>query len=272
MLTAVLALNIKAVLIAAAVVAGTALLIGVMLGIAGKLFSVKTDEREAKVRDLLPGNNCGGCGYAGCDALAKAIAEGKAPANACPVARAKHALIAEVMGTKAEAAERKVAYVHCKGTCDKTTIKYHYDGLADCKKLALIPGHGEKLCSFGCMGYGSCVRVCPEDAIKIVNGVAVVENEKCVGCGRCVKECPNHLIELVPDKPIYAVSCNSNAKGKDVKLACEVGCIGCGICVKACNYDAITLENNLARIDAGKCTGCGECAKKCPSKIIYKLG
>ena len=172
---AILALNIKAVLIAAAVVAGTALLIGAMLGIAGKFFQVEVDEKEVKVREMLPGNNCGGCGYAGCDTLAKEIVAGNAPANACPVARANHGLIADIIGAQVEAAERKVAYVHCKGTCDKTTIKYHYDGLADCKKLALIPGHGEKLCAFGCMGYGSCVRVCQDDAIRIVNGVAVVD-------------------------------------------------------------------------------------------------
>jgi len=271
MIITILALNIKAVLIAAAVVAGTALLIGAMLGVAGKFFQVEVDEKEVKVREMLPGNNCGGCGYAGCDTLAKEIVAGNAPANACPVARANHGLIADIIGAQVEAAERKVAYVHCKGTCDKTTIKYHYDGLADCKKLALIPGHGEKLCAFGCMGYGSCVRVCQDDAIKIVNGVAVVDKEKCIGCARCVKECPNHLIELIPYDTKYAVSCNSNAKGKDVKVACEVGCIGCGICAKVCEFGAITLENNLARIDASKCTGCGKCAEKCPSKIIYKI-
>ena len=267
----ILAFSIQAVWIAAAVVAGTALLIGVALGIAGKFFATEVNEKEQQVRELLPGNNCGACGYAGCDSLAKEIAEGNAPVNACPVGRGNHALIAEIMGVQAEAADRKVAYVHCKGTCDKTTLKYHYDGLADCKKLALIPGHGEKLCSFGCMGYGSCVRVCEFDAIRIVNGVAVVDREKCTACGRCVKECPNHLIELQPYGKKYEVSCNSREKGKAVKTACATGCIACGLCVRACESGAIVLENNIARIDYEKCTGCGKCAEKCPQKIIYKI-
>ncbi len=266
----ILAISIKSVLVASAVVAGTALLIGIMLGIFGKFFKTETNEKEQAVRELLPGNNCGACGFAGCDSLAKAIAEGSAPVNACPVGRANHSKIAELMGAAVEETEKQVAYVRCKGTCDKTTVKYHYDGLADCKKLALIPGHGEKVCSFGCMGYGSCVRVCEFDAIRVVNGVAVVDKEKCTACGRCIKECPNHIITLVPYDAPYVVACSSTNKGKDVRLACSTGCIGCGICAKVCESGAITVENNLAHIDPKKCTGCGKCAEKCPQKIIYQ--
>lgn len=261
--------NIGAVGMAALVVGIVGLLVGVLLGIAAKAFAVKVDEREGSVRELLPGNNCGGCGYAGCDALAKAIAAGEAAVNACPVAgTAIHSQIGAIMGQSAEASEKKVAFVKCHGTCDKTTVKYRYDGIADCKKAALLPGRGEKLCSYGCMGYGSCVAACKFDAIHVVNGIAVVDEEKCVACGACVKECPNSLIELVPAAAAQRVACSSHDKGKQVKDACETGCIGCMLCVKACEFGAVSVENNLAHIDYSKCTHCGKCAEKCPQKII----
>lgn len=262
-----LSINVNAVIIAGAVVGGTGLLIGLLLGIASKFFFVKTDERIEQIREYLPGSNCGGCGYAGCDALAEAIAKGEAPVNACAAGAAVDK-IAAVMGASAEEKEKTVAFVHCSGTCDKTDVKYRYQGIADCRKLALIPGHGEKICRFGCMGYGSCVSVCKFDAIHVVNGVAVVDDEKCVACGACTKVCPNGLITLVPASSKVRVSCSSHKKGKEVKLACDTGCIGCGICVKQCENGAIVLENNLPAIDFGKCTGCGKCAAKCPQKII----
>lgn len=265
----VLAVSVKGIVIAGAVVGIAGLIIGVLLGIAAKAFHVEVDEKEIQVRDLLPGNNCGGCGFAGCDALAKAIAMGEAPVNGCPVASSEiHDQIGTVMGKTAEKEERKAAFVKCKGTCDKTNIKYNYHGIADCKKLSLIPGHGEKVCAYGCMGYGSCVNACAFDAIHVVNGVAVVDQEKCVACGKCIQECPNHLIELVPVSAKHRVVCNSNDKGKDVNAGCSVGCIGCMLCTKVCEAGAITVENNLAHIDYSKCTKCGKCVEKCPRKII----
>lgn len=266
---AILAFSVKGLVTAGAVVGIAGLIIGILLGVAAKVFHVDQDEREIKVRELLPGNNCGGCGFAGCDALAKAIAEGNAPVSGCPVASSEiHAQIGEVMGKAAETAERKVAFVKCHGGCDKTNIKYHYHGIADCKKIALIPGHGEKVCNYGCMGYGSCVKACKFDAIHVVDGVAVVDKEKCVACGKCVAECPNHLIEFVPVSADYKVKCGSNDKGKDVMKGCSVGCIGCMKCTKVCESGAITVNNNLAHIDYSKCTRCGKCADVCPRKII----
>ncbi|MEG1992404.1 MAG: RnfABCDGE type electron transport complex subunit B [Acetivibrio sp.] len=257
------------ILLAALVISVTGLAIGLVLGIAGKKFAVEVDERVTFVRDELPGNNCGGCGYAGCDALAEAIVKGEAPVNACPVGGAPVAqAVGKIMGTDAKPGEKKVAFVKCNGTCDKTTIKYNYYGIQDCKKMALIPGEGNKGCDYGCLGYGSCVRACAFDAIHIINGVAVVDKEKCVSCGKCVTECPKHLIELLPYDAKHIVQCSSHGKGKDVKAVCEVGCIGCGICVKQCEAGAISVENNIAYIDQSKCTKCGKCAEKCPVHII----
>ncbi len=254
---------------ATGVVAATGLLIGLFLGLAAKTFSVKVDETEALVRELLPGNNCGGCGYPGCDNLAKAIANGEAPVNQCPVAnQAAYDKIAEVMGVQAEETEKKVAFVKCSGTCDKTEVKYEYYGIRDCKKASMVPGRGNKKCIYGCMGFGSCVAVCAFDAIHIMNGIAVVDKTKCTGCSKCTAECPNKLIELVPVDSRHHVSCSSRDKGKDVKAACQAGCIGCKLCVKACEYDAITVEDNLASINYEKCTNCGKCAEVCPVKVI----
>lgn len=265
-------ISVKGVIIAGSVVGGTGLLIGLLLGLAAKKLSVKVDERIEQVRECLPGSNCGGCGFAGCDACAEAIVKGDAPINAC--AGGRHADIAAIMGAEAGESIKQVAFVKCSGTCDKTSVKYRYIGIADCKKLALIPGHGEKQCIYGCMGYGTCVKVCQFDAISIVNGVAKVNPYKCTACGICIKNCPNHLIELRPFDPghdVYAVGCSSHDKGKDVKAKCSVGCIGCGICAKQCENGAITVENNVAHIDHTKCTGCGKCAEKCPMKIIKKI-
>ncbi len=261
--------SFQGVMVATAIVAGVGLFIGLFLGFAAKTFEVKQDEREILVRELLPGANCGGCGYPGCDGLAAAITKGEAPANACPVANKQaHKQIAEVMGTSVEDTEKKVAFVKCVGTCDKTEVKYEYYGVQDCNKAAVIPGKGNKKCSYGCMGFGSCVRVCAFDAIHIVNGIAVVDKEKCTGCSTCTAQCPNKLIEMVPAAARTLVGCSSLDKGKDVKAACSAGCIGCKLCVKACEFDAIHVDNNLAQIDYSKCTNCGKCASVCPVKVI----
>ena len=260
---------VTGIIIAAAVVGILGILIGIFLGIASEKFKVEVDEKEILVRNELPGNNCGGCGYAGCDALAKAIAAGQAEVGACPVGGASTAeKIGAILGVAGGTAEKKVAFVKCKGTCDKTKVQYNYYGVDDCKKVSVVPGAGEKACTYGCMGYGSCVKACAFDAIHVVDGVAVVDKEKCVACGKCVSSCPNHLIELVPYKAEHLVQCSSHDKGKDVKSVCESGCIGCTLCTKQCEFDAIHMEDNLAVIDYEKCTNCGKCAEKCPVKVI----
>ena len=260
---------ITGIIIAAAVVGILGILIGVFLGVASEKFKVETDEKEILVRNELPGNNCGGCGYAGCDALAKAIAAGDASVDACPVGGAAVAgRIGAIMGVDGGKAVKKVAFVKCKGTCDKTKVQYNYYGMDDCKKITVVPGAGEKACIYGCMGYGSCVKACAFDAIHVVDGVAVVDKEKCVACGKCVASCPNHLIELVPYTAEHLVQCNSHDKGKDVKAKCESGCIACTLCTKQCEFDAIHMDNNVAVIDYEKCTNCGKCAAKCPVKVI----
>ena len=192
-------MNIGAIIAATVLVAAVGLFIGVFLGVAGKKFAVEVDEKEVAVREALPGNNCGGCGYPGCDGLAAAIAKGEAPVNGCPVGgEPVGKVIAAIMGQEVVETARQVAYVKCAGTCDKAKSKYKYSGNEDCVSAMSVPGGGPKACSFGCTGFGSCVKVCDFDAIHVINGVAVVGKEKCVACGKCVATCPKSLIELVP--------------------------------------------------------------------------
>ena len=264
-------MNTTIILLTALVVGAVGLIVGVVLVTAGEKFKVKVDEKEIAVRAELPGNNCGGCGYPGCDGLAAAIAQGVAPAGGCPVGGAAVAeKIAAIMGTEAGETVKKVAFVHCAGNCKAAAKKGEYYGILDCRAAAAIPGGGDKACTFGCKGLGSCVRACAFDAIHLIDGVAVVDREKCVACGKCVATCPNHLIELIPDSASYMVGCASQEKGKAVKDVCSVGCIGCTLCIRECEFGAISMNGNVSVIDANKCTGCGKCAAKCPVKIIHK--
>lgn len=262
-------MDVVAIILTAIVVGAVGLIVGILLVTAGEKFKVEVDEKEVAVRGELPGNNCGGCGFPGCDGLAAAIAKGEAPVNGCPVGGAPVAeKIAAIMGQDAGAAVKKVAFVRCSGTCDVAKSNGTYYGMEDCRAAAAIPGGGSKACSFGCKGLGTCVKACQFDAIHIVNGIAVVDRKKCVACGKCASVCPNNLITIIPDETKYMVSCGSKEKGKAVKEACQVGCIGCSLCTKQCEFGAITMNSNVAIIDPEKCTGCGKCAEKCPAHII----
>ena len=260
---------IQGVIIATVLIGCVGLFVGVFLGIAGIKFAVEVDPREEQVLSELPGNNCGGCGYAGCSGLAAAIAKGEAPVNACPVGGEPVGnKIAAIMGVEAEVGEKQVAFVKCQGDCEKGHFDYEYSGVEDCGMLAFVPGGGPKTCSHGCLGFGNCVKACPFDAIHVINGVAKVDRDRCKSCGKCVVACPKNLIELVPYSSEIHVSCNSTDKGPVAMKACDVACIGCGICKKNCPNDAIEVENFLAKIDYSKCTNCGTCVSKCPKKAI----
>ncbi len=252
-----------------AIFAALGALMGILLAVASRVFAIKKDPRIDAVQECLPGANCGGCGYAGCAALAEAIVRGDEKPNACVAGGDEAAAkIGAIMGVEAAASRRMVAQVMCSGTRGCARHRFDYEAIGDCHSAEVLGG-GDKYCAAGCIGLGSCVAKCAFGALSIVDGVASVDREKCRGCGVCVAECPKRIIHLIPYDSKYFVKCASPEKGKTVRMYCDAGCIGCHICEKNCPSGAITLSGgDIASIDPEKCTGCGLCAQKCPRKII----
>ncbi len=265
-------MDVQSVIFSAISIGGLGLLFGLGLGFAAKVFEVKVDPLIPVVREALPGANCGACGFAGCDAYAKAVVEDNADINKCPVGGSELIVeLSKIMGVEAIEVSKQVAFVKCQGTCEIAKEKYIYDGVMDCKNAAFLQGKGSKGCEYGCLGLSSCIKACDFDAINIVDGIAVIDMDKCVACGKCVLACPKDLIEIVPDDKKIRVACASMDKGKEVKTNCKNGCIACRLCVKACEFDAVKVDKNIARIDYDKCTQCGACVEKCPTKAIINL-
>ena len=256
--------------VAAALLGAMGLIFGWILAFASKKLAVESDPRITEIIEVLPGANCGACGYPGCSGLAEAIVNGAAPVGACPVGKAPVAAkIAVIMGVEFDDnAKPQHARVVCQGGKEERVDRFYYMGVADCAAAGMLNG-GPKMCEFGCLGLGNCVRVCLFDALKInANGLPEVDSNRCTGCGACVAACPRGLMQLIAEDQQVMVLCKSHDKGPDVRKACKVGCIGCGICAKNCPEQAISVTNLLAEINPEKCTACGICVEKCPMKTI----
>ena len=259
------------VLIAFGAVTAVGIISAVLLALASHFLSVEEDETVKNIREVLPGVNCGACGYTGCDEYAKALASGNVKTNLCiPGADAVASDIANILGVEAEDVIEQVAYVHCNGNCSATTKKAVYDGIDSCLAASMFYA-GPDACRFGCTGIGDCARACPNDAICVEDGVARVITSKCTGCGICVKTCPKGIIGLAPQVATTVVFCSSKDKGAVARKACQNACIGCKKCELNCPQSAIKVEDNLATIDYNKCNGCGKCAEVCPTKCIKQV-
>ncbi len=259
-------------LITTAVITGIGLVCGVALAFIAKKFGVDEDPTVTEIEQQLPGANCGGCGYAGCTAYAKAIVEAGAPINKCGPGGADTVMrIGEIMGVSAEAPEPVMAFIKCGGDRRESKRQSQYNGIADCASASLVAG-GWKECQYGCLGYGSCARVCNYGAISIKNGLAVVNPALCVGCGMCVNSCPRNLIVMVPVSHRIHVRCSSPNKGPVVRKICDVGCIGCTICVKTEGGVSMEMKGSLAQVNYEKPPVENEAVlAKCPMKCIVKL-
>ncbi len=256
------------VLIAGGILGGIGFILGAALWFAAKTFEVKQDDRIDKITACLPGANCGGCGYPGCAAYAAAMVNGGAKLDLCGVCDSEGvAKISEILGVEAVAHERKTAFVRCRGGNEIANKKYVYHGMADCiAEARLLDGHMS--CKYGCIGFGTCATVCPTGAINVVDGVAVVTQEKCIGCGLCANICPKKVIDIIPVSTRAFVACSSHDKGAVTKANCASGCLGCKLCQKVCEHNAITINDNVARVDSALCVACGACVEKCPIHII----
>lgn len=250
------------------IVSVIAVLFAVLLVFLSKKLAVPTDERVEKIREALPGANCGGCGYASCDSYAAAIVADGAPVNACRVGgKASSDVIAAVMGTEAGEQKELRAFVRCQGCAESQEAILDYRGIKSCKAVMSFYG-GRPNCTYGCVGYGDCVSSCAFNAISIKNAIAVVDNSKCTGCLACVSACPKKIIDAIDANGGYVVACRNEEQGKYTRVNCTHGCIGCKKCEKVCEVGAVTVDGFLARIDRDKCILCGKCAEGCPVKCI----
>jgi Na+-translocating ferredoxin:NAD+ oxidoreductase RNF subunit RnfB len=254
-----------------------ALVSAVVLYLIAQKFKVFEDPRIDEVQAILPQANCGGCGFAGCRNFAEALVKADSFEGLnCPVGGAETmAGAGKILGKVAPVVDPAVAVLLCNGTPEFRPRTSRYTGASDCR-ISHSLYLGETDCSYGCMGYGDCVRSCIFDAMHMdgATRLPVISDEKCVACGACVKACPRNLIELrkkaKKDRKIY-VACSNCDKGGPAKRACSVACTGCTKCAKVCEYDAITIENNLAYIDAVKCKLCRKCVTECPTNAIIEL-
>ncbi|MDD3725615.1 MAG: RnfABCDGE type electron transport complex subunit B [Candidatus Ratteibacteria bacterium] len=247
--------------------------LGIFFGTFLTYFSIKFKTEEnpllKNLYELMPNANCGACGLAGCSAFAEAMAEGKIEPSRCVLMTDESIQkICSLLGIETEKRERQVARVLCSGG-NNAKRRFEYKTIQTCNAVSGLFNTNLE-CSYGCLGMGDCVRICPFDVIYMDdNNLPVIDSEKCTGCGKCVAICPKNIIKLISaDKNIY-IACSSHDRGPIVIKACKTGCIGCGRCVKVCPQQAITMEDNLPVIDYNKCDNCGRCVEECPKKVIF---
>ncbi|WP_298067971.1 RnfABCDGE type electron transport complex subunit B [uncultured Mailhella sp.] len=258
--------------------AGLGFLAAALLAVASRVFAVHEDPLVARVSETLPGANCGGCGYAGCEGYAQAVVHNPAiPPNLCVVGGAKTAsALGALTGKLTSEMEPLTAYRRCDKNAGQVARRFDYKGIPSCAAAAALH-QGSDQCGFSCLGFGDCVKECITESLHIENGAAVVNETTCIGCGKCVKVCPRDVLQLIPKRARVAITCSTKDKLKAVTDVCKVGCIHCEKCVKVCPAQAIVMENGRIQIDQKRCLDYGDscalaCARACPRKILRLHG
>ncbi len=244
--------------------------LAIFIAFADKKLSVKEDVRIEKLMEILPGTNCGGCGYAGCRSLAEALLAGKAPPTSCVASGDSTSVkLARILGVEVTAKKRNIAVVLCHGGTAEAKRTAEYRGAVDCTAADLTGGG--KACTYGCLGYGECVASCEFGAMAMSDdNLPIVFHDKCVGCGACVRACPRNIIELHSEDHKLFVYCRNKEKGAKARKVCTVACIACGLCTKDCSVEGgIVLKDNLATVDYELAPQNDESTKRCPTKCIH---
>ncbi|MEA1912514.1 MAG: RnfABCDGE type electron transport complex subunit B [candidate division WOR-3 bacterium] len=263
----------SSIIIPVAVLGGLALVFGCFLVFSAEKFKVELDERVKKIKDVLPGIDCGACGAPGCTHFAEGVVNNKYPVNGCKVGGEEVAnKIAEIMGVNVEVGEEKVAVLRCLGDRDTAKKIADYKGIETCVALNLLGGN--KGCQYGCLELGDCVRACPSKAIIMGDkGLPYVLEDRCTGCGVCVETCPRGLFELIPRTQDIYIACRSYDDAKTVKQVCSRGCVGCSLCARITEDEIITMDGNLPEIHWNKLKDSKpleQALEKCPSKTFVR--
>ncbi|MBF0585355.1 Fe-S cluster domain-containing protein [Prosthecochloris sp. N3] len=245
-----------------------ALALGVIIHFVSKKFHVEEDPMVTIINDILPGVNCGACGYPSCNQFAEVLVETKDSSMSCPVGGSDLAAkLGDTLGIEMAEPKPQIAVLMCQGDNDIARETAEYMGIQDCW-AATQAFVGPKQCRYSCVGLGSCIAYCDFDAMRLENGLVVIDKDKCTGCEACIAACPTGVLVMQEKKAErYFIACNSHDKGAATKKACDAGCIACQKCVKVCEDDAIVIDNFLAKIDQEKCTACGKCIEVCPTKV-----
>lgn len=259
-------------LIAVATMGGLGAFFAGALALADKKLRVEENPLIGQVNEVLPGANCGGCGFAGCYDFAVNVVEGKAKVNGCPVGGAETSgAVAIIMGVEEGLVEKMIPVVLCRGGNDEVVKKItDYHGPLSCAAMDLVSG-GDKMCFYGCLGGGDCVQACPFDAMFMnSNGLPEVIKEVCTGCGICAKACPRSVIEMHPISRSVYVYCKNHDDPKTAKSVCSVSCVGCGICARKSD-GGVVMENNLAVINYELLDESKVPFDKCQTEAIRKI-
>jgi electron transport complex protein RnfB len=263
--------SLENILLPGAVVLGIAVLLGILIVIVSHFFQLPVNEKKEELLAAMPGANCGGCGFAGCDGYAQFLADGATNTALCTVGGAACSIeLASILGIDASFAEPRIVRLLCQGTTDNTHRRYEYLGTQTCNAAHGLLG-GPGACTYGCLGFGDCITVCAFGALSKIDGIIQVDPNECTACGQCVTMCPKDLLQLHPISAEVTVRCKNTWPGAQTKKNCSVGCIGCQKCAKVCPVGAITMSGPLAVVNQDICTRCGACVPVCPTKSIVFL-